>query len=183
MAPSERRRHALFVCVALAACDPAAPTSAVSSADVPARRVTLAVANVSVERSPQHALFRCDATLSNDTGAPLDVLSNFSSAFDGLTLVVSSGGREIVRRAYVHHQSPYAEDQVIVLPVGRTTKSIVFPIEREALTAPSQELSVQLVGGLRGTDHADGLASNVVVASPYQFPMGASPPNPRPSRR
>jgi hypothetical protein len=89
------------------------------------------------------------------------VTTNFSSPFDGLEIVVrSEEGRELARQAYIHHQSPSAEDQRIPVAPGPTTQTLRFPIAE--LNDVSGTVHVKLAGGLPGTGIRGGLLSNEV---------------------
>jgi hypothetical protein len=175
--------------LALVACDarsPAAPgqsTTPGATTAAPAREengVTVSLESVTVTRREHDTLFTCEVALTNGTGGPLRVLSNFGSAFDGLVLVVTASGREIVRQAYVYHQSPFAEDRSFELAPGRDAKTLVFPVQTE-LPPGGAQLSVQIVGELRGTPFA-GLGSNVVTTQPVASDPGATAAFP-PARR
>ncbi len=123
--------------------------------------VVIAIDNVSATRGEGGLLITCEATLFNRTGAPLPVTTNFSSPFDGLEIVVrSEEGRELARQAYIHHQSPSAEDQRIPVAPGPTTQTLRFPIAE--LNDVSGTVHVKLAGGLPGTGIRGGLLSNEV---------------------
>jgi hypothetical protein len=162
--------------VALVACDARSPEpprqstapSATTTAPSSAKGVTVSLEKVGFTRSEHDILVTCDVVLTNNSGGSLRVLSNFGSAFDGLVLVVTAGAREVVRQPYVFHQSRCAEDQSFELAAGRNAKTLVFPIQVElppdggGLAGMSGQVSVQIVGDLRGTPFA-GLRSNVVT--------------------
>ena len=125
--------------------------------------VVISLERASATRTDQGVLFKCEASLVNRTGAPLHVNTNFSSPFDGLEIVVTSeDGKEIARQAYIHHQSPSADSQLVPLPPGATTQTLAFPIAE--LTSLSGPVNVKLAGGLPGTALRSGLLSNEVEA-------------------
>src|SRR4051794_4090018 len=85
----------------------------------PREQVRLTLSGASAERYEGEVVFRCDAALVNDTDAVLTVRSNFSSAFDGLHLVVlGPDGRRLVQQSYSRHQSPSSPDGRL-FPLGR----------------------------------------------------------------
>lgn len=122
--------------------------------------VRLSLQSVSARRmSSGDVLFECEATLINTTGAPITTLTNFSSVFDGISIVIHNDRGDLIHeQSYLYHQSPYAEDQPVVLPAGPTPKRIVFPISD--WDAGAGVLRVHLKGGLLGTIYKDGITSN-----------------------
>lgn len=125
--------------------------------------IVISLERASATREEHGIHFRCEASIVNRTGAPLHVTTNFSSPFDGLEIVVTSeDGKELARQAYIHHQSPFAENQRVPLPAGVTTQTLVFPIAE--LTNVTGPVHVKLAGGLPGTSLRSGLLSNEVEA-------------------
>jgi hypothetical protein len=125
--------------------------------------VIVSLERASATRTNQGVLFQCETSLLNRTGAPLHVVTNFSSAFDGLEIVVTSeDGKELARQAFIHHQSPFAESQRVPLPPGVTSQTLAFPIAE--LTNITGTVNVKLAGGLPGTSFRSGLLSNEVEA-------------------
>jgi hypothetical protein len=148
------RHIAAALAATLAACS-ASRSSEVSTTPP----VTLSLDAVSAEwLGDTDLLVTCSATLTNDSGATLGVRTNFASAFDGLSIVLTGeDGAELARQAYIYHQSPYAEDQTIDLPPGRKTKDLGFPLFN--YQGPTGAVEVRLEGGLPGTAYETGLAS------------------------
>src|SRR6266849_3901454 len=71
--------------------------------------VSLILSKASAERDEHDTTFRCAAVLDNATGKDLSVRSSFSSAFDGLELVVTTKeGKTLAQQLYTFHQSPFA---------------------------------------------------------------------------
>jgi hypothetical protein len=123
----------------------------------------ISLERASATRTQNGLLITCEASLFNRTGGTINVTTNFQSAFDGFEVVVTSeDGKELTRQAYIHHQSPSAEDQRIPLPPGLTTQTLRFPVDD--LKEASGTLNVKLAGGLPGTALRSGLASNEVEA-------------------
>jgi hypothetical protein len=169
MMPPSLRPALIALATALAACSrepppaPVPPTAAAPSTPLARAPVTLTLDRAAVIRNEHGVRVECDATLTNATAAPLPAATNFGSVFDGLSLVLSSeDNKEIARQAYVYHQSPYARDREIVLPVGATHHPLVFPID--GIGAGVRALRVALVGGLPGRGHPQDLASNAILA-------------------
>ncbi|MBK8259086.1 MAG: hypothetical protein IPK82_41320 [Polyangiaceae bacterium] len=109
--------------------------------------------------------FNCEVELENNSGKPLDVVSNFTSPFDGLTLVVlSRDGKELARQNYTFHQSPQAENRQFALNIGRTQAKLTFPIDAQSLNeARGSQVQVQIAGGLPGTAYTSLGTSNTVT--------------------
>ena len=106
--------------------------------------------------------FKCVVELNNGTGLPLTVKSNFFSAFDGLTLVViKEDGKELARRGYTFHQSPYSIDRSFKLPVGVTKEVLYFPMFD--LPKDCRTLKIQIVGGLPGSQYTSRLSSQITT--------------------
>src|SRR5260370_41805070 len=82
-------------------------------AEEPKPTVSLILSKASAERDEHDTTFRCAAALDSATGKDLTVRSSFSSAFDGLELVVTTKeGKTLAQQPYTFHQSPFA-------PTGR----------------------------------------------------------------
>lgn len=137
---------------------PAASSSAASPIPTPVRLV-LDSARAKT-RSSGDIFFECEATLINTSGAPIQTQTNFSSVFDGISIVIQNDRGDLLHeQAYVYHQSPYAEHQRVDLAAGSTRKKIVFPVAVwDAGT--TDELRVHLEGGLWGSAYSKGLVSN-----------------------
>ncbi len=146
-----RRAAAIAVAIALAACGRGA-------SEVPAPPVSVELHKASLLRlHGGETLVRCSATLTNTTGKPIVTKTNFTSPFDGLSVVVRRpGGDEIARQSYVYHQSPFSPANEVPLPSGGATRDIVFPIV--GLPSDATRVEVRLEGGLFGTSYA-GLRS------------------------
>lgn len=100
------------------------------------------------EDGQTHLTLRCSARWENP-GSPLSGQTAFGGVFDGVWLVaVDAEGREVVRRAYTHHQSPHSQGRPITLPAGQTTAFLSFPLEGVHL---GQLAQVRLEGGLVGS--------------------------------
>ena len=150
-------RLPLFVLTAVvsAACLP------VTAAD-PEPTVSLLLNKVAAERQEKDIHFRCEVTLDNGTDRDLAVRSNFSSAFDGLEVVVTDPkGKVLVQRGYTFHQSPFAPPgRVFPLKKGQTAGTLVFPIHD--LPADVRALKVRLVGTLPGSGYERILSSETL---------------------
>jgi hypothetical protein len=106
-------------------------------------------------------LVRCNATLINRTGDALQVRTSFNSPFDGIELVLAdAAGAEILRWAYIRHQSPFSEGTDRPLPPGETTRTLNFPID--GFRGPFEGVRARLEGGLPGTPYDTGLRSESV---------------------
>lgn len=140
--------RALSLALATLALSPAAAARADGEVEVH-------LEDAHIERNGPDLLVRCRVRWVNRTRAPLEARTNFASVSDGLTVEIQDlRGRALASEAYVHHQSPYAEDRAIELPPGVTRHELVFPL-RAALPA---RVRVRLVGGLIGSRrHATGL--------------------------
>lgn len=107
-----------------------------------------------IERNGANLLVRCRVRWVNHSGAPIEARTNFNSVSDGLSIEIADPrGRVLVSQAYVHHQSPFAEDRALYLPPGITRHEIVFPVSEPL----PRRVRVRLVGGLIGSArHATG---------------------------
>lgn len=124
--------------------------------------VSLTILDASAKRETQYLDVACTAVLENRTGSSLTVTSSFFSAFDGLSLVVTSDDdRQLASQGYAMHQSPSTfEGRPFVLPPGRTTQEMRFPIF--ALTNAPESVRLQLVGHLPRSTFTAGLTSGIV---------------------
>ncbi|MBV9470260.1 MAG: hypothetical protein JO316_01060 [Abitibacteriaceae bacterium] len=141
-----------------------APTA--QAAQAPSEGVKLHLATVKAERFAQDVLFDCDATLINRTGTTIQVKSNFSSAFDGLELIVfDEHGKRLVQQPYIWHQSPYSflNPRTFDLKPGANQQPLTFPIRD--LPSQLKTLRVLLVGTLPGSTYEGVLCSDVVTVS------------------
>jgi hypothetical protein len=124
--------------------------------------VSLLLSSASAERDEHDTLFRCEVLLDNATGKELTVRSNFSSAFDGLELVVTTReGKTLAQQPYTWHQSPFAPPgRDFTLKQGSTTATLVFPIRD--LPGDVKVLKVRLVGTLPGSAYRRILSTETV---------------------
>ena len=161
---SNPARIVALACLPLIACAP----PRIGAAD--AGPVSIRLERVEAMRTSSGDLdVRCVATLTNTTGHTIHTRTNFASAFDGFSAVVSSeDGAELARQSYLYHQSPYAEDSDVPLSEGTTTKEIVFPIM--GLAADLRVVRVRLEGGLLGTPYERGIVSNEMRAEITRAP-------------
>ncbi len=109
-----------------------------------------------------HAVgFECVITVVNNTGQTLSVTTDYASPFDGLFLVAifPDGTEEYRRRPNRHTHTP---GEAFPLPPGRTTRTVTFPHWPWPWEGP-ETVEVNLVGGLPGTDYAEGLTSNTIT--------------------
>jgi hypothetical protein len=125
-------------------------------------KVTLTLARVSVEASSEPGCFQCEAALDNAFGKVLVVHTSFFSAFDGLSIVVfDNQGKKLIQQPYIYHQSPQAAPGAAYqLPVGKTTKTLVFPVD---LPKGVKTLRVGLVGTLPGSEYQSVLLLSDLV--------------------
>jgi hypothetical protein len=132
--------------------------------------VSLLLDKVSAERHKQDIYFACEATLDNERGRELAVRSNFSSAFDGLEIVVTTPeGKVLAQQAYSFHQSPFtATGRIFPLKKGKTTKTLLFPIG--GLSADVRALKVRLVGTLPGSGYERILSSETLAVEVKERP-------------
>ena len=123
--------------------------------------VELTLAKATAAPNGDQVLIRCDAVIDNRTGGAITVRSNFSSAFDGITVVVrNEKGKELLRQAYVAHQSPFAPPgRDFALKVGENKQELGFPVD---LPKGVGTIRVSLVGTLPNSSRADLLLSDVV---------------------
>src|SRR5262245_46502362 len=123
--------------------------------------VSILLSKASAERTEHHILFCCDAILDSAAREDLTVRSGFSSAFDGLELVVTTpDGKLLAQQGYTHHQSPFSTGRTFPLKPGRTEKTLVFPIHD--LPAEVKSLKVRLVGTLPGSEYRRILSSETL---------------------
>src|SRR5262245_13867021 len=101
-----------------------------SRADEPKPAVSLLLPKASAEQNELDTLFRCEVVLDNATGKDLTVRSQFSSAFDGLELVVTTAeGKMLAQQPYTFHQAPFAPpERDFILKQGKTAATLKFPI-------------------------------------------------------
>ncbi len=107
----------------------------------------------------REVVLACDVVLDNPTGEDLTVLSNFSSAFDGLSIVVLKEGKELRTQSYISHQAPFSiEKRPHVLKKGKNNAHLRFPIS----AAPDDwaNLEVSLIGDLPDSKFDGNLTSN-----------------------
>ncbi|MFO0881106.1 MAG: hypothetical protein U0840_27600 [Gemmataceae bacterium] len=128
----------------------------------PEPAVPLLLNKASAERLGQDILFRCEVTLDNGTGRNLAVRSNFTSAYDGLELVVTtSEGKVLVQQGYAFHQSPFAPPgRVFLLKQGKNTSELRFPVA--GLPEDARTFKVRLVGTLPGSGYERILSSETL---------------------
>jgi hypothetical protein len=144
----------LSACVVLAAAGPLA-------ADDAKPAVSLHLLKATAERSPAHTLFRCEVNLDNQTGGDLVVRSNFTSAFDGMELVVTApDGKVLAQQSHSFHQSPFAEAREFTLKKGLTAADVRFPIGD--LPADVRTVKVRLVGTLTGSAYGRILSTETL---------------------
>ena len=123
--------------------------------------VSLLLSRASAERWERAIFFRCAAVLDNGSGKDLTVRSNFSSAFDGLELVVTTAdGKVLAQQGYTYHQSPYALGRKFTLKPGRTEEELRFPVG--GLPGDVKTFKVRLVGTLPGGEYQRILSSETV---------------------
>jgi hypothetical protein len=151
-------------------CVPVFPTSCACN-EQPIRQqrepnatVTLCVSQVTVERLENDLLFVCQAVIDNATGAELTVKSNYSSAFDGLSLVViDEKGRRLAVQPYLHHQSVVSlEPRSFLLAKGKNCRELTFPVP--GLPKDRREYRVLVLGTLPGSEYNRTLCSDLVTA-------------------
>jgi hypothetical protein len=125
-------------------------------------KVALTLESASAARDEDgDVLFTCKATIENNTGAPLTVRSNFFSAFDGMTLVVQDvQGKELKKQAYTWHQSPTSVTTNHPLATGKTTASIIFPVQ--GLPKGLAKFKLRVVGALPGSGYEHKLSSQLL---------------------
>jgi RNA polymerase sigma factor (sigma-70 family) len=124
-------------------------------------KVILTLESASATPWGKDVLFECRATLENRTGKELKVRSSFFSVFDGTWLVIQDEkGKELKRQSYVFHQSPFSVANEHRLPVGKTTKTIAFPVGQ--LPKGQTRFKVQLAGTLPGSGYERALSSKVL---------------------
>ena len=135
---------------------------ALASAAEPEPAVSLLLRKGSAERWEQAILFRCEVALDNALDRDLTVRSNFSSAFDGLQIVVTTPeGKVLVQRGYTFHQSPFAPPaRGFPLKKGETVAMLVFPIGD--LPKEIGSFKVRLVGTLPGSGYDRILSSDTL---------------------
>jgi hypothetical protein len=124
-----------------------------ATAGDPAPGVTLRLTNAEAERGPKYILFHCYLELDNETGHELKVRSNFSSAFDGLELVITDrDGKVLAQQSQMRHKSPAnLKARDFPLKTGRTKEDVVFPIDD--LPVEAKAFKVRLVGTLLGSGY------------------------------
>ncbi len=141
-----------------------------SKSKTPAARagaVTLAISPAvngvaSAKRDGASVRITCEVTLNNRTGAPLIVKSNFSSAFDGLSVVVkTSEGRVLGRTPYVTQQSPSLETIDFPLSEGESSRTLEFVADYVPYEV--SEISIQVIGDLPGSAFGGKLESNWIT--------------------
>jgi hypothetical protein len=123
----------------------AAPASHGQLAEPP--RVDLALTGVKVVPNGQYTIFSLTVEVDNRTGRELKVRSNFTSALDGLILVVrDEKGKELSRTLACAHQSPFAPPgNLFPLAAGKSTHELGIPVE---LPAGVRNVRVMLYGTL-----------------------------------
>jgi len=124
--------------------------------------VSLTILDASVKREAEYLDVACTAAIENRTGSYLTVTSSFFSAFDGLSLLVTSDdGKLLATQGYAMHRSPSTvEGRPFVLTLGRTTQEMRIPVF--ALTNAPDRIGLQLVGHLPHSSFTSGLTSGVV---------------------
>jgi hypothetical protein len=123
--------------------------------------VSLRLSRVSAERLTHEILFDCDVILDNTTGKDLIVQSNFSSALDGLNLVVTRpDGTVLAQQGHTDHLSPVALGQTFPLKQGRTEETLLFPVRD--VPAGVRTLKVRLVGTLPGSEYRRILSTDTL---------------------
>jgi hypothetical protein len=123
--------------------------------------VALVLRKATAERREQDTLFRCETVLDNSTGKDLAVRSSFSSAFDGLELVVTTTeGKLLAQQPYTYHQSPFSEGRDFPLKQGATPGALVFPIRD--LPRDAKAFRVRLVGTLPGSGYGRILSTETI---------------------
>jgi hypothetical protein len=127
--------------------------------DVP--QVELTLTKASAFWNGNQVLVVCDAVIDNRTKEAIGVRSTFFSAFDGLSIVVrNEKGKELLRQAYVVHQSPMAlPGKRYELAVGENKHELRFPVD---LPKDTGTIRVSLVGTLPNSGRSDLLLSDVV---------------------
>src|SRR5262249_16848872 len=125
--------------------------------------VSLLLNKASAERLGKGIFFRCEVTLDNDTGRGLAVRSNFTSAFDGLEIVVTTpGGKVLAQQGYTFHQSPFAPPgRVFPVQRGKTDGALGFPVD--GLPGDVRAFKVRLVGTLPGSGYERILSSETLA--------------------
>lgn len=125
-------------------------------------QVELTLSKASASWNGDQVLVTCDAVIDNRTGRPIAVRSNFTSAFDGLAVVVrDEKGKELLRQSVVAHQSPFAPPgRVLELKVGENRQRLAFPVD---LPKDAATIRVSLFGTLPGSGRDELLLSDVVV--------------------
>jgi hypothetical protein len=134
-----------------------------SFADDSVPAVSLLLSKASAELRGQDTLFRCEVVLDNATGRDLAVWSNFSSAFDGLEVVVTNPkGKVLAQQGYTFHQSPFAPPpREFPVKQGRTVRTLVFPVA--GLSKAASSLKIRLVGTLPGSGYERILSSETLA--------------------
>jgi hypothetical protein len=128
----------------------------------PPKKVTLTLGKVLTERDENSVCFQCEATFDNAFGKVLVVHTSFFSAFDGLSVVLfDDKGKKLIQQPYIYHQSPQAAPGAAYqLPVGKTTKTLVFPVDLPNGVKP---LRVGLIGTLPGSEYESVLLMTDLV--------------------
>jgi hypothetical protein len=136
-----------------------------ATASDPEPAVSLILSKASAAKSGQDILFRCEVILENEMGRDLSVRSNFSSACDGLELIVTDKkGKTLIQRPYIYHQSPFGSDphgaRKFAVKEGATEARLVFPISE--LPANPKVVKVRLVGTLPGSGYERILSTDTI---------------------
>jgi hypothetical protein len=127
--------RSISLALCLCACTGAPPALEVSLTDARARP------------NGSDWLVTLEVELDNASGAPIATQTHFASALDGTSLaLIAPDGRVIHTQSYVTHQSPYAEDREVLVPMGRSTQRIAFPIS----IAPPPGARARLIGAIAG---------------------------------
>ena len=133
-----------------------------SPADKTPPTVSLILSKASAKRQEQEVVFRCEAILHNAIGRALTVRSTFSSAFDGLELVVTdNAGKVLAQQRYTAHQSPFTPDgRNFEVKKGTTVGQLVFPVRD--LAGNVKTVKVRIVGTLPGSGYDRILSTETI---------------------
>jgi len=124
--------------------------------------VSLILTKATAERLANDTLIRCEIRLENETDSDLTVRSNFTSAFDGLEIVVTTvDGKTLAQQSYAFHQSPFSMGRDFLLKKGTTTATIGFPISD--FSRDVTEIKVRLVGTLPGSSYKRILSTETLT--------------------
>ena len=123
-------------------------------------QVELTLSKGSAFWNGNQALVVCEAVIDNRTGGGVAVATQFASAFDILFVVVrDEKGKELLRQAYVAHQSPFVTAREFTLKKGENKQELRFPVD---LPKGTGTIRVSLAGRLPHAGHDHLLLSDVV---------------------